>query len=135
MIIPQNQWKTNSCRQTQYFRECPYFHTSWAERNTSFWVTYKKITLMNSTEIIISFRIKFGPFKNRSTSFSFSHFFSRRTEQIWLYLENDLMYFIQKLEDKLTLKSSFNEQKYFFLTFNMKKCRVIFVVGNFLFKN
>ena len=30
------------------------------------------------------------------------------------------MYFIQKLEDKLTLKSSLNEQKYFFLTFNMK---------------
>ena len=41
------------------------------------------------------------------------------------------MYFIQKLEDKLTLKSSLNEQKYFFLTFNMKKCHVIFVVGNF----
>ena len=31
------------------------------------------------------------------------------------------MYFIQKLEDKLTLKSPLNEQKYFFLTFNMKK--------------
>ena len=31
------------------------------------------------------------------------------------------MYFKQKLEDKLTLKSSLNEQKYFFLTFNMKK--------------
>ena len=41
------------------------------------------------------------------------------------------MYFIQKIEDKLTLKSSLNEQKNFFLTFNMKKCHVIFVVGNF----
>ena len=41
------------------------------------------------------------------------------------------MYFIQNLEDKLTLKSSLNEQKSFFLTFNMKKRRVIFVVGVF----
>ena len=34
MIIPQNQWKANSCRQTQYFRERPYAHTSWVERCT-----------------------------------------------------------------------------------------------------
>ena len=40
------------------------------------------------------------------------------------------MYFIQKLEGKLTLKSSLNEQKYFFLTFNMKKCHLFFVVAN-----
>ena len=33
MIIPQNQWKTNSCCQTQYFRE-RYVYTSWAERYT-----------------------------------------------------------------------------------------------------
>ena len=91
-----------------------------------------KIALMSSTKIIIPFRMKFGPFKNRSRSFSFSHFLKMRTEQIWLYLENYfLMYFIQKLEDRLTLKSSLNEQKYFFLTFKMKKCHVIFVVGNF----
>ena len=44
------------------------------------------------------------------------------------------MYFIRKIEDKLTLKSSLNEQKNFFLTFNMKKCHVIFVVGNFFQK-
>ena len=31
MIIPQNQGKTNSCRQNQYFRERPYVHTSWPE--------------------------------------------------------------------------------------------------------
>ena len=41
------------------------------------------------------------------------------------------MYFIQKLEGKLTLKNSLIKQKYFFLTFNMKKCHVTFVVGNF----
>ena len=45
------------------------------------------------------------------------------------------MHFIQKLEDKLTLKNSLNEQKYFFLSFNMKKCHVIFVVGNFFPQN
>ena len=44
------------------------------------------------------------------------------------------MYFVQKIEDKLTLKSSLNEQKCFLLTFNMKKCHVIFVVGNFFSK-
>ena len=44
------------------------------------------------------------------------------------------MYFIQKLEGKLTLKSFLNEQKYFFLAFNMKKCHMIFVVGNFFSK-
>ena len=41
------------------------------------------------------------------------------------------MYFIQKLEDKLILKSPLNEQKYFFLTLIMKKRHVIFVVGSF----
>ena len=35
MIIPQNQWKANACRQNQYFRERPYAHISWAERYTS----------------------------------------------------------------------------------------------------
>ena len=44
------------------------------------------------------------------------------------------MHFIQKLEDKLTLKSLWNKQKYFFLTFNLKKCHVIFLVGNFFSK-
>ena len=34
MIIPQNQWKINSCRQNQYFCKRPYVHTSWAERYT-----------------------------------------------------------------------------------------------------
>ena len=89
---------------------------------------------MNSTEIIIPFRIKFGPFKNRSRSFSFSHFFKKEN---WTNLTISwklLMYFTQKLEDKLTLKSSWNKQKYFFLTFNMKKCHVIFLVGNFFSK-
>ena len=28
MIIPQNQWKTNSCCQNEYFRERPCVHTS-----------------------------------------------------------------------------------------------------------
>ena len=32
---------------------------------------------MNSTEIIIPFRIKFVLFKNTSRSFSFSHFFNK----------------------------------------------------------
>ena len=31
------------------------------------------------------------------------------------------MYFMQKQDDKLTFKSSLNEQKYFFITFNMTK--------------
>ena len=35
MIIKQNQWKTNLCRQNQYFHEHPYVHTSWAERHSS----------------------------------------------------------------------------------------------------
>ena len=35
---------------------------------------------MNSTEIIIPFRIEFGSFKNRSRSFSFSHFFFKKGE-------------------------------------------------------
>ena len=34
MIILQNQWKTNACRHSQYFRKRPYVHTSWAERYT-----------------------------------------------------------------------------------------------------
>ena len=37
---------------------------------------------------------------------------------------------MQKQEENLTLKSSSNEQKYFFLTFNMKKCHPFFVVAN-----
>ena len=37
---------------------------------------------------------------------------------------------MQKYEDTLTLKSSLNEQQYFFLTFNMKKCRLFFVVAD-----
>ena len=28
MIIPQNQWKTNWCRQNLYFRKHPYVHTT-----------------------------------------------------------------------------------------------------------
>ena len=130
MIIPQNQWKTNSCRQNQYFRERPYVHTSWAERYTSFWVTYKKITLMNSTEIIIPFRIKFGPFKNKSRAFSFSHFLKKEN---WTNLTISWKLFINVLIQKLEvgLKSSLNEQKYSFLTFNMKKCHVFLVAANF----
>ena len=41
-----------------------------------------------------------------------------------------MMYFMQKKEDNLTLKSSLNEQKYFFLTFNTKKYHLFFVVAN-----
>ena len=33
---------------------------------------------------------------------------------------------MQKQEDKLTIKSSLNEQKYFFITFNMKKMTPVF---------
>ena len=43
------------------------------------------------------------------------------------------MYFIQRKEDKLTLKISLNGQKYFFLTYNMKKFHLIFVVANIFF--
>ena len=57
MIIPQNQWKTNFCHQTQYFRKRPSVHTSWAERYTCLLV--KKIAFMSSTEMIIPFRIIF----------------------------------------------------------------------------
>ena len=39
------------------------------------------------------------------------------------------MYLMQKYEDKLTLKSPLNEQKHF-LTSNMKKCHLFFVVAN-----
>ena len=35
---------------------------------------------MSSTEIIIPFRIKFGPFMNRLRSFSFSHFFKKENK-------------------------------------------------------
>ena len=28
MVILQNQWKTNLCRQNQYFNNRPYIHTS-----------------------------------------------------------------------------------------------------------
>ena len=37
---------------------------------------------------------------------------------------------MQKQEDNLTLKSCLNEQKYFFLTFDMKKLTCFFVVAN-----
>ena len=43
MIIPQNQRKTNSCRQKQYFPKRPHVHTSWAERYTCLLV--KKLPL------------------------------------------------------------------------------------------
>ena len=39
------------------------------------------------------------------------------------------MYLMQKYEDKLTLKSPLNEQKHF-LTSNMKKRHLFFVVAN-----
>ena len=45
------------------------------------------------------------------------------------------MYFTQKLEDKLTLKNSLNGQKYFFLTFNMKKMSLDFRSRQFFFQN
>ena len=41
--------------QNQYFRECHYVHTLWAERYTCLLV--KKIAFMSSTEMIIPFRI------------------------------------------------------------------------------
>ena len=37
---------------------------------------------------------------------------------------------MQKSEDNLTSTSSLNEQKYFSLTLNMKKCHLFFVVAN-----
>ena len=38
---------------------------------------------------------------------------------------------MQKQDDKLTFKSSLNEQKYFFITFNMKKWHLFFIVAVF----
>ena len=49
--------KTYSCRQNRYFGKRPYVHTSSAEITYLF--TCKKITLMSSTETIISFHITF----------------------------------------------------------------------------
>ena len=49
--------KTNSCRQNQYFRECPYVHTSWGVRYTCLLV--KKNAFMSRTEMILTFRIIF----------------------------------------------------------------------------
>ena len=43
------------------------------------------------------------------------------------------MYFMQKQEDKLTFKSSLNEQKYFFITFDMKKMTPVFHSNYFFF--
>ena len=107
-----------------------YVHNSWAERYTSSWITHKKVALMNNTEIIIPLRIKFGSFENRSRSFSFSHFLKKEN---WTNLTISWKLFINVLIQKLEvgLKSSLNEQKYSFLTFNMKKCHVFLVTANF----
>ena len=56
LLSAQNQWKPNSCRQTQYFRERPYVHVSWK----IYLFTSKKIAFMSSTEMIIPFRIIFS---------------------------------------------------------------------------
>ena len=47
-LVPKNQWKTNACPQNQYFPECHYAHTLWAERYTCLLV--KKIAFMSSTQ-------------------------------------------------------------------------------------
>ena len=61
MIIPQNQWTTNSCSQNQDFYEHPYVCTSWAERYACFlikkwplWAAQK--WLFHSTHIFLRLR-------------------------------------------------------------------------------
>ena len=93
MIILQNQWKTNSCCQTQYWRERPYVHTSWAElytcsmvKKSPLWAAQKWLfhsAYFCNCRMMESIFVMYGSYgKNAEFSWSqyFDNFFSTKSK-------------------------------------------------------
>ena len=93
MIILQNQWKTNSCCQTQYWRERPYVPTSWAElytclmvKKSPLWAAQKWLfhsAYFSNCGMMESIFVMYGSYgKNAEFSWSqyFDNFFSTKSK-------------------------------------------------------